>query len=75
MRICCGANHNLAVDFLGKIYVWGSGKNGKLGFEDELYRASPVHLKALDHEFILDISASSSNSACISQSGRLYTWG
>ena len=78
MQVSAGDSHNLALDATGRVFVWGSGKHGRLGLGDELFRATPVCLDQscfADESPIASISAGAQHSACISSTGTLYTWG
>jgi alpha-tubulin suppressor-like RCC1 family protein len=77
VQIAAGAQHSVALDALGRVFAWGSGKNGKLGLGDELYRATPVHLLELATAAgqVRKISAGQEHSACISRDGKAFSWG
>jgi len=34
--IACGSLHNLAMNFKGELYSWGSGEGGQLGQPEKL---------------------------------------
>ena len=76
-KVAAGAKHNLALDVYGRVFVWGSGKNGKLGLGDEHYRAAPVCLDVIGELAgpVHFIAAGDESSACISRTGKAFSWG
>jgi alpha-tubulin suppressor-like RCC1 family protein len=77
VQVAAGAQHSLALDALGRVHIWGSGKYGKLGLGDELFRATPVVLSALNEldGAIAMVSAGQDHSACVSERGKVFCWG
>jgi len=57
------------------VFSWGSGQYGQVGNGGERNVPSPLHLHDLDTEEIVFCSAGSQQSAAITKSGRLFTWG
>ncbi len=74
--IACGGSFSLALDINGTIYSWGEGSSGALGtgsFNDILL---PKKIELEDNSIKFKyIAAGISNSAAISENGKLYTWG
>ena len=75
IKIAAGTDHNLALDALGRLFSWGSGKFGKLGQGDEFFRAVPTIVSDLNDVIVVEISAGMSHSACIASTGKVYSWG
>ena len=84
----CGAFHTLALTTEGMAYVWGSGKDGKLGLGDVAYCpfferdaagqpfvSKPQLLSAMANVRLLQLSAGSAHSAAVSDDGAVYTFG
>lgn len=69
--ISCGLFHSaLVVD--GKVWIWGKGDGGRLGFGDEVSRFVPrlnPHL-----EGIASVALGGIHSVALSRSGAVFTW-
>ncbi len=57
------------------MYSWGEGEFGQLGHKDVVQLQFPELIKSIDALKIVYISAGVHHSACITESGTLYTWG
>ncbi|XP_021731124.1 ultraviolet-B receptor UVR8 isoform X1 [Chenopodium quinoa] len=79
-QIACGMRHSLVLlkgNLGDKVYGFGSGKRGQLGVsEDKIKSVSfPKTCSGLEHAEVVAILANGDQSAALSGSGRLYTWG
>ncbi|CDW84371.1 UNKNOWN [Stylonychia lemnae] len=76
IKICAGSVFSAALTELhGKIYVWGSGKNGQLGLGNIKNSMYPTCVDYLANEKILDISCGDSHVLALSEKGKVYGWG
>jgi alpha-tubulin suppressor-like RCC1 family protein len=82
--ISCSSRHLLALTHLGSVYSCGEGSDGQLGLNSQRSETSLEHISWFmtsndQRIIILSVAAgadeSSSHSAAIDESGRLYTWG
>lgn len=46
----------MALDRLGKLYGWGDGSYGCLGFGDNKRRATPCFLQGFDDRKVIDVA-------------------
>ncbi|KAJ3678387.1 hypothetical protein LUZ60_002190 [Juncus effusus] len=70
--ISCGLFHSgLVVD--GRVWIWGKGDGGRLGFGDESSQFVPKLNPNL--EGIAGIALGGIHSAALTRSGEIYTWG
>ena len=72
--LAAGDAHSLALADDGRVYAWGAGGDGRLGFETPKQRVPRV-VPGLEDVGIKDVLAGSSCSGVLSGSGVLYTWG
>lgn len=70
-----GGKHTLVLTADGEVLSWGEGEDGRLGHGDKRSLCKPKLIAALTSQRIVCIAAGSSHSACVTASGRLYTWG
>eukprot|EP00164_Ancoracysta_twista_P004908 GFYU01006672.1.p1 GENE.GFYU01006672.1~~GFYU01006672.1.p1 ORF type:complete len:690 (+),score=188.72 GFYU01006672.1:180-2249(+) len=74
-QVSFGADHVAAVTESGDLYTWGKGEKGKLGHGDETDKRSPLLVADLKSKTIRLASCGASHTACITDSGEVYTWG
>lgn len=68
--------HTLALTHDGTIFSWGDGDYGKLGHGGVATEKFPKQIQgALTGKNVICISAGFRHSACVTDSGELYTWG
>lgn len=68
--------HTLALTHDGIVYSWGDGDYGKLGHGGVATEKYPKQIQgALIGKVVICISAGFRHSACVTDSGELYTWG
>eukprot|EP00743_Colponemidia_sp_Colp-15_P008518 GILK01009266.1.p1 GENE.GILK01009266.1~~GILK01009266.1.p1 ORF type:complete len:1848 (+),score=387.67 GILK01009266.1:103-5646(+) len=72
-EIAAGANHSMARDEDGVVYVWGWNKHGQLGIGNRLIMKTPTPIdKSIRARAI---SCGDKHSAAIAKDGRVFTWG
>eukprot|EP01129_Flabellula_baltica_P005102 TRINITY_DN1819_c0_g1_i2.p1 TRINITY_DN1819_c0_g1~~TRINITY_DN1819_c0_g1_i2.p1 ORF type:complete len:793 (+),score=163.19 TRINITY_DN1819_c0_g1_i2:29-2380(+) len=72
-QIRCGSRHSLALTRNNRIFAWGNGARGQLGFGDVKGRSSP-QLITSSVDFI-NIQCGDEFSVGVSMNGSIYTWG
>jgi hypothetical protein len=60
---------------LGEAYLWGSGKDGRIGIGSEESQSSPVSLMEESGFFLTSLVCGYHHSAAITEKGELFTWG
>ena len=75
VSVACGANHSLCVSFRGDVFSWGLGKSGQLGHGSSENMDTPNTIQMLQGKSIVNVFGGEDNSACVTDSGDLYTWG
>lgn len=71
----CEGKHLLALNAEWQVYSWGFGEGGRLGHGDSLPKQQPTKIPTLADKEVRKIYCGSAYSACITQTGSLYTWG
>jgi len=72
VKICAGANHNLALDANGCVWAWGRNNSGQLGDGGGEYSlALPVMVLTN----IVQIAAGTAHSLAVDSQGELWAWG
>lgn len=76
----CAYSHSASVTVDGKLYVWGSTTNGKLGVgvvEEiyEQYTSTPLMVKIPGKRLIRSVSCGASHTGAVSTTGELFMWG
>lgn len=73
--IACGTSFTLILNDACKVYGFGDGSSGQLG-RSQFRAAQPVlKVVSLDKQNIIKVSCGANHSACISETGDLYTFG
>ncbi|OMJ91855.1 hypothetical protein SteCoe_5531 [Stentor coeruleus] len=77
--VACGEAHTLLLDSEGKVYSFGWGDDGQLGFDNMdstslLFMKNMNIVKPLPFK-VMKISAGSVFSACVDEIGQVYVWG
>ena len=77
VMIAAGEAHTLAVASEGELYSWGNGERGRLGLGDETEHVLPRKVAAehLGFERVVMAAAGVGHSACVVETGEMYTWG
>ena len=71
---CAGSYLTAAITESGRLYTWGLGDDGQLGQGQDIlvcYWPGPVEIPAVSSQ----VAAGDAHMACVSQDGRLFTWG
>jgi alpha-tubulin suppressor-like RCC1 family protein len=71
--VAAGLGHSLALGWDGRVYSWGANSRGQLGHGNQLAKASPALVEAL--ESVRSIAASDFFSLAVTQSGSVFQWG
>mmetsp|Transcript_24145 Transcript_24145/g.66907 ORF Transcript_24145/g.66907 Transcript_24145/m.66907 type:complete len:608 (-) Transcript_24145:79-1902(-) len=74
-QVSCGSNHTGVVTEDGRCFTFGGNRHGKLGHSDKVKRLTPTAVQALEGVFVSSISCGVAHTACISNTGEVYTWG
>jgi len=77
LMAACGDWHTLAVTKAGTLWLWGRGGDGMLGLNDTNDRLVPTQVEAqhFGNAKIVSVAAGATQSAAVTEHGRLYTWG
>lgn len=76
ISVACGREHMACVTDAGELYTWGSATRNQLGHgEVGAKLAEPQRVQALAGKKIVACSCGDYFSACVSDTGVLYTWG
>lgn len=79
VKIACGERFSMALTASGKVYCWGDGMYGQLGYDQfNMDNATmPIALEDLNLEagHIVDIACGSKHAVAVSKSGDVYSWG
>ena len=73
--VSCGEKHSLALTSGGDVYSWGDGSLGQLGLGDSRKQHTPSRIMELSGKMILQCSAGHFHSACVEDTGSVYSWG
>ncbi|XP_059157195.1 E3 ubiquitin-protein ligase HERC2-like isoform X2 [Physella acuta] len=75
LAVNSGGKHCLALSAEGEVYSWGEGEDGKLGHGNRSPCDRPRVIESLRGKEVVDIAAGGAHSACITNTGELFTWG
>ena len=70
-----GEAHFLAVSAVGRLYAWGEGSQGQLGYGGLAARASPTAVKGLAERRVASVAAGAHHSVALTAEGHVYTFG
>jgi len=73
--VYAGGFHSSALDTEGRVWTWGRGEWGRLGFGDSSDVLEPQHLEAADELSPIDAPVGEAHSALLTKDGRVFTWG
>lgn len=73
--IACASDHSVFMTDDGEVLSCGKGEYGRLGSGHTSDLKDPIVIEALENENIISISAGSTHSCALSESGKLFTWG
>jgi alpha-tubulin suppressor-like RCC1 family protein len=74
-HVATGDNHCLALMKDGRVFAWGTNRQGQLGLGDKEDHAEAEAVHFPPETKIVTIAAGAAFSAAISDEGHLYTWG
>lgn len=74
-QVACGSGHSAALTDEGEVFTWGRGDDGRLGHGDKSWRLVPRLVAQLQGNTIREIACGSYDTAAITVSGELFTWG
>lgn len=78
-KIACAMHHTLFLTRTGDVYSVGRGEDGRLGHGDSKNYATPTLIKSLSNlpggDKIIDINVGECHSLCITEQGRMYSFG
>ena len=70
-QIAAGKNHCLAISKEGRLYAWGMGKSGCLGFKNNENQFFPKLVTYFDHNFVTFCAAGDAHSVVIIKNKKL----
>ena len=76
--VACGSRHTVIVTNLGKVYSWGDRENGVAGHgevEGHQHQYKPKLIEKLKSMCVVQISACGFHTGCLTEDGKVYTWG
>ena len=75
--VACGGSHTACLTDQGAVWSWGAGEWGQLGHDDSEPRPVPMHVRGTgkDGQEIALITCGDRNTAAVTKSGELWTWG
>lgn len=74
--LSCGDRHSFAISKDGRVFGWGSNEFGQLGCgkkRDTVLK--PLLIEGLAGLMVIAISSGDRHSACVTNTGAVYTWG
>ncbi|XP_063909178.1 serine/threonine-protein kinase Nek8 isoform X2 [Zophobas morio] len=74
-QIRCGDEHVVALSTDGKVFTWGSSKNGQLGQGHTQYRCMPLAIKLLNLTKIKNIFCGDNESVLLTHTGQVLVSG
>jgi len=85
-KIACGAEHSVCITDDGKLFCWGSNKEGQLGMGDTTARTEPtpieycrdpdeIRLKRASNKIFRDVVVGKWHNVAITTKRKVYTWG
>lgn len=78
VKIVTGLSFNLALDYNGDVWVWGSDSYGQLGLgsgNDTSDIPQKITHYYIDSYYIVDIAAGDDHAVALSSSGHVFAWG
>ena len=75
--VSCGQAHALALTKKHRVFSWGCGSYGALGFGDKRDQLTPRQLKIDEAKNlpVVQVSCGRMHSICVTDSNRIYSWG
>ena len=76
VRLAAGSMHSMALTRSGRVWVWGSNKEGQLGLGGDVDNATqPRLLESLQDTVVVEVACGYYHSAVVTEDGQLYTFG
>uniref|UniRef100_A0A1I8ADL0 non-specific serine/threonine protein kinase n=1 Tax=Steinernema glaseri TaxID=37863 RepID=A0A1I8ADL0_9BILA len=73
--VACGDEHTVAVDTEGRVYVWGSGKNGRLGTGDEQFVTTAIQITIPIGQTVMNVRCGHDCTTLLTTSGIMLAMG
>ncbi|KAF8568665.1 hypothetical protein P879_09579 [Paragonimus westermani] len=73
--VACGSKFLLCLTPIGQVFSKGLGSRGQLGLGDLADRDEFTRIEALEVLIVTSLAAGAWHSACVTDTGDLYTWG
>eukprot|EP01006_Ploeotia_vitrea_P006406 TRINITY_DN13022_c0_g1_i1.p1 TRINITY_DN13022_c0_g1~~TRINITY_DN13022_c0_g1_i1.p1 ORF type:complete len:429 (-),score=43.89 TRINITY_DN13022_c0_g1_i1:133-1383(-) len=73
IHVACGEACTAAVTKDGDLYVWGSGRGGRLGTGNEEVATTPVKVNGVKN--VTEVSVGENHLGCVTCDGSVFTWG
>eukprot|EP00743_Colponemidia_sp_Colp-15_P007616 GILK01008241.1.p1 GENE.GILK01008241.1~~GILK01008241.1.p1 ORF type:complete len:504 (+),score=62.28 GILK01008241.1:62-1573(+) len=78
-QVACGTSSSAALTSTGRIYTWGSGRDGRLGQDTQESGNQPIPRRVqgggVDKETFVQIACGQFHMAAVTREGKVYTWG
>ncbi|MCO5551230.1 hypothetical protein L7F22_004729 [Adiantum nelumboides] len=75
VQIACGENHSVALSIDGQVFSWGRGKYGQLGHGSLNNEMSPLQVKALADQMIVQIVSGGDHTMAMNSEKHIFAWG
>ncbi|KAI5073199.1 hypothetical protein GOP47_0011212 [Adiantum capillus-veneris] len=75
VQIACGENHSVALSIDGQVFSWGRGKYGQLGHGSLNNEMSPLQVKALADQMIVQIVSGGDHTMAVNSEKLVLAWG
>jgi len=75
VQVAAGGVHTACITETGALYTMGEAQGGKLGYQSDDQILLPKRVDALAGETVVMVAAGMSNTACVTDTGKLYTMG
>lgn len=76
--VACGKKHTVVLTNTGKVYTFGSGLHGELGYKNETNRQllpKKVESEIIDANFMVMVAAGHGYTVAVSKNGHVFDWG
>ena len=78
-KVVCGANHAIALDSKGKVFVWGCGEQAQLGYRPvertKLNGLKPAELRIKGKVKMVSVGTGSNHAFSVDDKDNVWTWG
>jgi len=73
--VAAGLDFSMALDELGRVFTWGAGRSGVLGYGNGDDQLEPKAVAALEGQKVSLIACGGSHALAATKEGKLYWWG